>query len=261
MGLIRPPVPAQPLVTRGIRGFPLRFRFDPTPVLGRVMYYRGLAEERSIVRLRQLLKPGMTFVDVGANVGLYSVVAAHCVGPSGRVIAFEPQLSLAERFWENIRMNRLANVTLEPVALGNAAGASTLFQVSRHDMQATLRLRANERSVGREVEVVVRTLSDVLRERGVGSVDGIKIDVEGAEIDVLEGFESWMKAAPPQFIFFECIDANLARFGHRSRDLVGYLQDHGYTVHQPVRTRWVPVVRDTAPLQADLLALHGAARP
>ena len=153
MGLIRPPVPAQPLVTRGLRGFPLRFRFDPSPALGRVMYYRGLAEERSIVRLRQLLKPGMTFIDVGASVGLYSVVAAHCVGPSGRVVAFEPQQSLAERFWENMRMNRLGNVILEPVALGKAAGASTLFQVSRHDMQATLRLRPNERSVGREVEV------------------------------------------------------------------------------------------------------------
>ena len=62
-------------------------------------------------------------------------------------------------------------------------------------------------------------------------------------------------------VLFECIDANLARFGHRSRDLVGCLQDHGYTVHQPVRTRWIRIGRDTAPLQADLLALHGATRP
>ena len=258
MRLIRPPVPTQPLVTGRLRGFPLRFRFDPSHVNGRLLCYRGMCEERLILRLRHLLKPGMTFVDAGANEGLYSVIAAHCVGPSGRVLAFEPQQSLAERFWENVRMNHLGNVILEPVALGRAPGVSNLFQVSRRDIHATLRLRPDERSVGPEVVVPVRTLSDVLREHGVASVDGMKIDVEGSEIDVLEGFESWMNTAPPRFIIAECIDVNLARFGHRSRDLVGFLQAHGYAVYQPLRARWAPVVMDAAPLRTDLLALHGA---
>lgn len=260
MGLIRPPVPTQPLVTRRLRGFPLRFRFDPSHVNGRLLYYRGMCEERLILRLRQLLKPGMTFVDAGANEGLYSVIAAHCVGPSGKVFAFEPQRSLGERFWNNVRMNGLNNVILEQVGLGGTPGQANLFQVSRRDIHATLRLRPDEQDVGPETTVPVRTLTDALRERGVTSVDGMKLDVEGAEVDVLRGFEGLMQARPPRFMIIECIDVNLARFGHRSRDLVALLQAHGYTVYQPLRTRWAPVVLDSAPLRTDLLALHSATR-
>jgi FkbM family methyltransferase len=257
MRLVRPPAPTQPILTRRLRGFPLRFRFSPGSPHGRLLYYRGLADERLILRLRQLLRPGMTFIDVGANIGFYSVVAAHCVGPTGRVFAFEPQQALAERFWENVTLNRLGNVIHEPVALGRTPGTSNLFQISDHDGQATLRLRPGERSVGPVAVVTVRTLSDVLREHGVASVDGMKIDVEGGELEVLEGCQDWMTAAPPRFIIFECIESLLARFGHRSHDLIGFLRGHGYTVYQPLRTRWAPVVMDAVPFPTDLLALHG----
>lgn len=256
MRLIRPPAPAQPVITRRLRGFPLRFRFQPGSPHGRLLYYRGLAEERLILKLRQLLRPGMTFVDVGANIGLYSVVAAHCVGPTGKVFAFEPQQSLAGRFWENVELNHLGNVIYEPVALGKTPGTSNLFQVSGHDGQATLRLRPEERSVGPVAVVTVRTLSDVLREHGVVSAHGMKIDVEGGELEVLEGFQDRMTAAPPRFIIFECINTHLARFGHRSHDLIAFLRRHGYTVYQPLRTRWAPVALDAVPTATDLLAIH-----
>ena len=261
MGVIRPPAPAGRSATVRLRGFPLRFRFDPSPVHGRLLYYRGLCEERLILKLRQLLKPGMTFIDVGANEGLYSVIAGHCVGPSGKVLAFEPQHALAERFWENIRMNRLGNVTLEPVALGRTEGTATLFQISARDIHATLRLRPDERSVGPEVAVNVRTLSRVQQEHGITSVGGMKIDVEGSEIDVLEGFADWLNTAPPPFIIAECIDVNLARFGQRSRHLVAILQGHGYNVYRPLRMGWAPVAIDSAPLRTDLLALRERTPP
>lgn len=256
MRLLRPPSPTQPILTRRLRGFPLRFRFQPDSPHGRFLYYRGLAEERLILRMRQLLKPGMTFVDIGANIGLYSVIAAHCVGPTGRVFAFEPQQGLAERFWENMKLNRLDNVIHEPVALGRTPGTATLFQLSGDDGRATLRLRPEERSVGRVAVVTVRTLSDVLREHEVVSVDGMKIDVEGGELDVLEGSQDWMTVAPPRFIIFECIKMLLARFGHRSQDLIDFLRGYGYTVYRPLRTHWAPVLGDALPAQTDLLALH-----
>ena len=258
MSLIRPPTPTQPIVTRRLRGFPLRFQFQPDNAHGRLLFYRGLAEERLILRLRQLLRPGMTFIDVGANIGLFSVVAAHCVGPTGRVFAFEPQQGLAERFWENVNLNRLGNVIHQPVALGSTPGTSDLFQPTGHDGHATLRMRPEERTVGPVAVVTVRTLSDVLRKYGVVSVDGMKIDVEGGELDVLEGFQDWMTAAPPRFIIFECVTKHLVRFGHRSHDLIGFLQRHGYTVYQPLRTRWAPIVMDALPARPDLLALYGA---
>jgi FkbM family methyltransferase len=220
------------------------------------LYYRGLYEERLILKVRQLLKPGMTFVDVGANIGLYSVIAAHCVGPSGRVFAFEPQPSLAEVFWVNVRMNRLGNVTHETVALGRTPGTSALYQVTDNDVQATLRLRPDERSVGPVIQVPVRTLSDALREQGVVSVDGLKVDVEGAEFEVLQGFEDWMATAPPRFIVIECIGSLLARFGHSSHDLITFLEAHQYTVYGALRTRWAPIEPGAPAVAKDLLALH-----
>jgi FkbM family methyltransferase len=250
------PAPAPRLVTRRLRGLPLSLRFNPRTCQGRFLYYRGLCDEALIHKLRQLLRPGMTFVDVGANIGLYSVVASHCVGPTGRVVAFEPQESLAELFWENVKCNRLDNVLLEPVALGRAAGTSSLFQVTENDGQATLRLRPEEQSLGPAEVVTVRRLSDVLRDRGIASVDGMKIDVEGGELEVLQGFEDWMTVAPPQFILVECISRLLGRFGHRSRDLVDFLRGHGYSLYEPWRDRWIPVAPAALPFAKDILALQ-----
>jgi FkbM family methyltransferase len=187
--LIGLPAPAPGLITRPLRGFPPRLQFNPRTYQGRFLYYRGPYEEPQIRTLRRLLRPGMTFVDVGANIGLYSVVAGYCVGPAGKVIAFEPQQGLADVFWENVRINGLDNVIREPVALGRMAGMSSLFRVNDNDGQATLRLRPDERSVGAVVVVPVRRLSDVLHEHNIASVDGVKIDVEGGELEVFEGFE------------------------------------------------------------------------
>ena len=198
----------------------------------------------------------MTFVDVGANIGLYTVVAGHCVGPTGKVIAFEPQESLRELFWENVKGNGLGNVVLEPVALGGTAASSNLFQVSENDGQATLRLRPNEQSVGPDQIVTVRRLSDALRDRGIRSVDGMKIDVEGGELEVLQGFEDWMSAAAPRFILFECEDYLLGRFGHHSHDVMDFLRGRGYGIYQPWRRRWTRVPLGTSPVAKDLLALR-----
>jgi len=251
-----PPVRAAQLLTTRLRGFPLQLRFDPRGAQGYFLYYRGVYEERLLRKLRQLLAPGMTFVDVGANIGLYSVVAGHCVGPRGLVLAFEPQAELAPVFWENVRMNRLSNVRHAAIALGRTAGVSSLFRVNDSPGQVSLRLRPDERSVGPAAVVTVRTLSEALREQGVVSVHGMKIDVEGGDLDVLEGFREWLAATPPKFIFCECIDRLLARFGHRSEDLIRFLRGYGYVVYYPSRTRWALLEADAGSVTHDLLALH-----
>jgi FkbM family methyltransferase len=203
----------------------------------------------------------MTFVDAGANVGLYSVVAGHRVGPAGRVLAFEPQAHLAPLFRENLQLNGLANVVLESVGLGSAAGVANLYQVTEHDVQGTLRLRADERSMGEVQQVPVRTLAVALRDRGVVLVDGMKIDVEGAELDVLRGGAEWLAATPPRFILFECFDALLRRFNDRSADLIAFLRDRGYTIFRQRRARWAPLGPDGAGAVGDLLALRAGIPP
>jgi FkbM family methyltransferase len=132
------------------------------------------------------LAPGMVVVDVGAHIGYFTVLASRHVGPSGRVHAVEPS---EENLWylrENIARNGLTNVTVHPVAAGSAHGkrefhvteASDSHGFYNHPHAATLQT----------IEMEQAPLSDLV----TGHVDLLKIDVEGAEIEVLSGIGSML---------------------------------------------------------------------
>ncbi len=188
------------MVTK-LRGFPLRLQFHPHTYLGWYLFYRGIYEERVVRMCHRLLRPGMTFVDVGANIGLYSIVASNAVGPNGRVIAIEPQPNLAAMTAKNAAINSQHNIDVKACALGERAGDATLYQPSTtNDGAATLQLCTHEKSFGEPMGVTIETLSSVLREFKLSEVGGIKIDVEGAELAVLKGFAEELAACPPEFI-------------------------------------------------------------
>lgn len=232
----------EPPVTVRLRSLPLKFRFKPQTYVGRFIYYRGMYEEGQVHLLRSLLQDGMTFVDVGANAGLYSVIASHAVGPTGRVIAIEPQPELAATVAENVALNAQDNVTIKTLALGASAGTARLFQVSAiNDGEATLQVCTSEKTYGEPISVRVETLSNLLEECGVRFVDGMKIDVEGNELAVLEGFTEWLRDHPPQFIFVECIDEHLRRFGATTQDVLSFLQAYQYQILCLFRGHWRPI--------------------
>ena len=258
------PTPPKKFVTRGLSGFPLQLKFRADTYMGQFLFHRGMYEEGVVEKLRSLLKPGMTFVDVGANAGLYTVIGAHLVGERGRVIAFEPQVDLAELVRENSRLNDLNNVQVEMSALGSTEGEATLFQVSKsNDGQATTRIRSGERNFGEPVQVGLTRLSSALSALDIEAVDGLKIDTEGAELDVLEGFLDGWTGKRPKFILFECIEKHLLRFGHTTEMLLEFLRRHGYQVRCLFRGRWclVQTAKDhrRCNFSSDMLALRGSA--
>lgn len=261
---LRPYLPACPrpgqLFERELRGFPLRLKFYPGTYAGWFLFYRGLYEEGCVKAFARLLRPGMTVVDVGANYGMYSTIAAHVVGPSGRVLAVEPQDNLAELVADNARLNGLGNVTVAGCALGTRSGRGRLHQPSRsNDGQATLALLESEKSFG-DAEVAVKTLPDLLAEQGLTSVNAMKIDVEGGELRALEGAASLFAAIPPEFVLFECIDSHLARFGDSASGLLDFFLSRGYQVRGLHRGRWHPIARledhRAAHHTSDLIALR-----
>lgn len=71
------------------------------------------------------------------------------------------------------------------------------------------------------LDIAIKTLDEVLQELAIEAVHGLKIDVEGVELEVLEGFRRWLVEKPPSFIFLECIENHLARFGSNAEDLFG----------------------------------------
>ena len=131
------------------------------------------------------LEPGMVFLDIGAHVGLYSLPASKRVGHQGRVIAFEPHPSNRSLLMENIDRNHVENVTVVPAAVSDEPGQMHL-QVSTFN-PGDHRLYRERSSGVQTVETAVVSVDSWLESAGMETVDMIKMDVQGAEANVLAG--------------------------------------------------------------------------
>jgi FkbM family methyltransferase len=177
---------AAPSRMRWLHG--LELTLVPQEQMSRAVYVSGLYEPCTTSVLRALLSDGATCIDVGANIGLVSLLASRWVGPAGRVIAFEPSVREFARLREHIERNALANVEAVPCALGDREGTATLHVAEAdkagHNTLEERFVSANVTTAYAEPVRVVR-LDDYARD--VTKVDVIKIDVEGCESQVIEG--------------------------------------------------------------------------
>jgi FkbM family methyltransferase len=151
------------------------------------LYLAGkrLTEGREIALLQTLVEPGMTIADVGANVGFYAVQMARWVGAGGRVLAFEPDPFTFELLRRRTAAGR-ENIEVRQWALGEARGTATLYCSAYNRADNRVGHRHDEAHV-EAVQVEVRTLDECLAEMGLAGVDGLKIDVQGLEAQVLRG--------------------------------------------------------------------------
>jgi FkbM family methyltransferase len=150
-------------------------------------FAQGGLEPDSEQAILTLLQSGMTFYDVGANFGWLSLIAARLVGPRGRVVSFEPLDANVRIVEHNVSVNKFENVTVLPTALGNLDGPARFLRSSQPSwgMLATTGKEPGE-FVG-DTTVTVKRLDTAVREYSLPAPQVIKIDVEGAEIDVLRG--------------------------------------------------------------------------
>jgi FkbM family methyltransferase len=160
---------------------------DPTIVPGML---NGTYERHEIDFYERTLRPGMTVLDVGAHVGLYSVIGARRVGPTGRVFSFEPVPPTIEFLRQNVERSSADNVTIVPKAVGSRAGRLRI-NWSPDRLGAGSSARSGERHV--DAEVV--TLDEFCEAENVAP-DFIKIDVEGGELDVLAGLRRALSSGP-----------------------------------------------------------------
>jgi FkbM family methyltransferase len=167
-------IPANPAIQIGARQLPL----DLDEFLHADLY-RGLYERTYLESVKKLVQRGALVIDVGANIGFYTLLFSALVGASGRVVAIEPQTELAEK----LRHFAPANVEVHEVAAGRSTGTGTLHTLPDHSVLATLRTDGVD---GWETHAVPVVPLDEL----VGSVESVgflKIDAECAEEDVLIG--------------------------------------------------------------------------
>jgi FkbM family methyltransferase len=214
------------------------------------MVYLGAFEPWETKVVRRTLRAGMCVVDVGANVGYFSVLASRLVGPTGRVLAFEPSPSAAGRLRRTVEANRLSNVRVEQIGLGAEVGEATLFDPLPDNHTPTLLGESGTPGV----KVSVRTLDECLTDWDVGRVDLLKVDVEGFEPAVLAGAAGALAAGRVGSILCEFNAHWLARAGESPASLRARILASGF--QDVTGSPW----RDDSPLQNRLFA-HPTPRP
>jgi FkbM family methyltransferase len=172
------------------------------------------ARERALVASR--LGPGAVFLDIGANVGGWSLYAARC---GARVLAVEPQASVLAKLEVNLALNPDLNVRVAPIALAGHVGVVRLTMPANNEGEASIAGGVE----GDVVEIACDTLENLLAREGVQSVDAMKIDVEGAE-DIVLGpfFDSAPRRLWPHILVMEHLS------GRWRRDIAREVQALGY---------------------------------
>lgn len=190
------------------------------------------------------LRPGAVFFDVGANVGFFSVLAARVVGGSGRVEAFEAVPANAACVEANAQRNGFGQVTVHAVAAGGEAGRSTL-NLAEHPGGAMLASAGVPPDATGTIEVPVVVLDDLIESGEVPVPDLVKVDVEGAEEDVVAGLRRTIEAHHPTMVIevdaaeSEVVQARVAGFerlltglGYRVERLTGsYRASNWHVAH------------------------------
>jgi FkbM family methyltransferase len=165
-----------------------------------------------------------TFVDVGANVGLYSIFVAAHSAPNTRILAVEPQPEILDRLRFNVRSNPKFNVVILPMAVADHEGKATLV-INRRDSGGTHLDKANADPAAESVQVDCRPLAVVLALAGITSIDAMKVDIEGSEDIALAPF---IREAPRTLL------PRLLMIEHRQEDwavdLYALLRERGYVL-------------------------------
>lgn len=162
----------------GIGRFVLRKRSDD---LWHVLPWREKAIFSSI---RAILKPGDVFIDAGANIGIYTVLASRIVGSDGRVISVEMMPDTADRLEAHVRINGLSNVIIVREALSDVSNATVVATVESGKYGKASIANRDDGSMAR-ISVTTRTIDDVAS--GLGRVHLMKMDLEGVELRALQG--------------------------------------------------------------------------
>jgi FkbM family methyltransferase len=181
----------------------------PTPTHDR--WIRNLlGEEALLARYLSALRPGDVVWDVGAHVGMYAVLGAARVGPTGQIVAFEPEPRTFAELRQNVARNDADNVTALPMALGKEDGEATLYTDWRAGLGVhKLFYESRLRPAG--TRITVRAGDALRRQGGAPQPSVVKLDVEGWEAEALQGMRDTLAAPQCRLLILEVHTTNLAK--------------------------------------------------
>jgi FkbM family methyltransferase len=202
----------------------LRVRVYPDSPYSWTAIYFGLAEYDDMMFTLRYLRPGDAFIDVGANIGFYSLLASS-VNAGAPVVAFEPHPVTSRRLRENADINSFDNIRVREVAAGRAAGSAVLTA----DLGERNRIVAGAGATHSSIEVPVVMLDDELTKLDIdpASVAVVKIDTEGFEAEVLVGAGRLLDARPGPVWMVELTGLG-TRYGSEDASIYKMFADRGY---------------------------------
>jgi FkbM family methyltransferase len=210
-------------------GPPLKIEVTPTEAINRAIFLYGTFEISETRLIQALLRPGMTFLDIGAHIGYYTLIAARLVGSAGRIHSFEPSATTLRLLEANVRRNGLTNVDVHPEALADRTGEVGFYPSPLASNQGISSIISTD---GREPPVTVpsSTLDDFVAGLGQQHIDLIKMDIEGAELQAIQGGRRVLGRAEAPSLIFEAHDLDpVARALH---DLGYHIRRIHYTLER-----------------------------
>jgi FkbM family methyltransferase len=226
----------------------------------RWIYFFGVYEKETVDWFRSNLRPGMVVLDIGANVGQYTLIAARDVGPHGRIHAFEPNPISYRRLASNIEINSFANVSTHALAVSDCAGEVTLY-VPDHDNMGEASLQMSQTGQ-RNITVRSVTIDEWARNADLGAtphIDLIKIDVQGLESAVLRGARQIMLRFRP-IIICEFEERWLRDSGTSSVELKRMLSELSYSANRITSSGLSQVATDEVHNFENLVLVPSAVR-
>lgn len=203
-------------------------RLLPNEGASRLTYYFGVSEPELFRVYNEFLKPGMTVVDAGANIGLHSLFFSKRVGEAGKIYAFEPSAKSFSRLMAHIRDNQLKNIEGFRLALGAKQGTAVVVD-NEEDTSRTF-LRSDLSDMGETSTVTVETLDLFAQFMGLEKIDFLKVDVEGFESEILAGALQLLTRHAIKVIQIELDERSLGRAGSEKSAVVSLLIKKNYAL-------------------------------
>ena len=226
--------------------------------ISKQLFIAGCYEPNEFYFLSQTLLEGMTFVDIGANDGLYSILASKYVGEEGTIIAIEPSEREFSRLEANIKLNQVTNIRAIRAAISNFQGEAQLkIANDSHAGQNTLGDFIYQGVYCSEVETVpVQRLDYQLEEEQIEGIDVIKMDVEGAELSVLQGGQGVLQRFQP-VLLLELSDQALQTQGSSAAEVLQFLESMDYEIFTFSEFTGLPHKTDSyGTLSCNIVAVH-----
>ena len=209
-------------------------------------FFKGYYEPEVTRLIKEVLNPGDVIVDIGANVGVHTLVMAKEVGNKGKVYAFEPHPEISKRLLSNINLNKFNNVKVSNNALSNNTGELDFFVHNPkrlHKGQSTF-YKEHLDGEARKIKVEVDTLDNFAEKNKLKKINLIKIDTEGNDFKVLQGTEEVIKNFSPNLIF-EFEKDSWALADNSFDDAYNFLKDKDYEIYKICKNRKLKKINNT----------------